>query len=221
MTPWRRARSSVRRQGTTLAISAAPKARSGDSTPGGTADRSCAGRAGPPRDREGRPTRWAGVWTLWTRSSSTPMLFARRLIPGVFQHELRHDTQDVRTERPCLVLDQIVDDVLRINADRQWRDLCVDQLPAHAQRGEHVSNLPGRHMRPGMVVEILHLLLRASRANTPAPAPCGTGNDRRHPAQAVSRRRHTPSRSPGDSPGPSGTCARADVPSDSCQAAPE
>ena len=36
------------------------------------------------------------------------------------EHELGHDIQDVRAERPCLVLDQVVDDVLRINAERQW-----------------------------------------------------------------------------------------------------
>ena len=64
------------------------------------------------------------------------------------QHELGQSPADVRLEGAVLELVHVVDDVLRVDADRQRRHRGVDQLPAHVHRRAGVSDPPSRNLFP-------------------------------------------------------------------------
>ena len=73
------------------------------------------------------------------------------------QHELGQHLHDVSGERPFLVLRQVVEDVLRLDADEKRGKLRVYHSAAHARRGVGVSNRPFRHVIPRIVNELVHL----------------------------------------------------------------
>ena len=75
---------------------------------------------------------------------------ARRL-----EHEFGQHLHDVDEERPFLVLRQIVEDILGLNADKERRELRVDHQPAHPRCRVGFSNPPIRHVVPRMRIELV------------------------------------------------------------------
>ena len=101
------------------------------------------------------PLRWR-VYALYPLKQRIngfrPAFHARGL-----QHELGQALHDVSAERSFLVPHQIVNEVLRINVNKEWRELGVYHSAAHARRRVEVSNFPVRHVLPRMVIELVQL----------------------------------------------------------------
>ena len=71
------------------------------------------------------------------------------------QHELGQQLDQTHVQHPHLVLQHIVDQVLRVGAGQQRRDLRVHQRPQHLLRREHLADPPRRHVRPRVVVGLV------------------------------------------------------------------
>lgn len=78
------------------------------------------------------------------------------------QREFGQNPGDMHAERPFLELHQIVHDVLGIDADKKWRELCVYHPPAHGRSGIGNSNIPARHVAPRMLIKLIYLLSQSA-----------------------------------------------------------
>ena len=138
-----------------------------------------------------------------------------------FEHELGQHLHNVDEECSFLILRQIVKDILRINADKERRELRVDHLPAHVRRSIGVSDRPIRHVISGMMIELVQLPFQSSagirrRHGLAKPEMIGAVQGRHDSGRTVDLLEVIKIVL-----GFSGTCARAYAPSGSSGSRPE
>ena len=111
------------------------------------------------------------------------------LHPGRVQHEPRQGVDDMGGERPLLEVHQIVDDVLRFDAERDRRELRVDQLPVRPH-GERLADRPARHVLARAPVDLFEMARQPGpRIGRPhglaKPEMIGAVERRQHAVRAV------------------------------------
>ena len=77
------------------------------------------------------------------------------------QHEFGQGPHDMGVERPFLVGYQIVEDVLRVDADGERRDLRIDHSSAQARCRQGVADRPVRHETTAITENLVQLVFQS------------------------------------------------------------